>query len=57
MSIRARSTRLAGSVRDRAITVNRDKSLSPIVSSNTRRHAVMIVDLVQRIRGYNALSS
>ena len=48
-SICARSTRLAGSVRDRAIALSRDKSSSPIVNSNTCRHAVMIFDLVQRI--------
>jgi hypothetical protein len=46
-SIRARPTRLAGSVRDRAIAFNRAKSSSSIV--NACRHAVMIFNLVSRI--------
>src|SRR5499427_3309654 len=40
-SIRARSTRLAGSVRERAIAPNSAKSVSPIVNSIACRHAVM----------------
>ena len=41
--MRARSTRLAGSVRDRAINSSRDKSSAPIASSITRRGAAMAV--------------
>jgi hypothetical protein len=48
-SIRVRSTRLAGSVRERTTVVKRNKSSSPSVNSNARRHAVMIFHLVQRI--------
>src|SRR5215469_12562459 len=40
-SIRARSTRLAGSVRERAIAPNFAKSFSPIANSIACRHAVM----------------
>src|SRR5215471_13083858 len=40
-SIRARSTRLAGSVRERAIAPNAAKSVSPIANSIACRHAVM----------------
>src|SRR5215468_8979037 len=40
-SIRARSTRLAGSVRERAIAPNAAKSFSPIANSIACRHAVM----------------
>src|SRR5215467_9167119 len=40
-SIRARSTRLAGSVRERAIAPNSAKSFSPIANSIACRHAVM----------------
>src|SRR6516162_5451164 len=40
-SIRARSTRLAGSVRERAIAPNSTKSFSPIANSIACRHAVM----------------
>src|SRR5215471_929761 len=40
-SIRARSTRLAGSVRERAIAPNSAKSVSPIANSIACRHAVM----------------
>ena len=40
--MRARATRLAGSVRDRAITLSRDKSSAPIASSTTRRGAAMV---------------
>src|SRR5262249_42021332 len=40
-SIRARSTRLAGSVRERAIAPNAAKSSSPIANSIACRHAVM----------------
>ena len=48
-SMRARSTRLAGSVRDRAIAVSRAKSSSSIDNSKTCRHAVRIFSLVLRI--------
>jgi hypothetical protein len=41
--------RLAGSVRDRAITVSRAKSSSSIDNSKTCRHAVRIFSLVLRI--------
>jgi hypothetical protein len=47
--MRARSTRLAGSVRDRAIAVSRAKSSSSIDNSKTCRHAVRIFSLVLRI--------
>src|SRR6516165_9627166 len=40
-SIRARSTRLAGSVRERAIAPNAAKSFSPIANSIACRHAAM----------------
>jgi hypothetical protein len=40
--MRARSTRLAGSVRDRAIAANRAKSSSPIEISIAFRGAAMI---------------
>src|SRR5215468_7437495 len=40
-SIRARSTRLAGAVRERAIAPNCPKSFSPIANSIACRHAVM----------------
>src|SRR5215831_3778323 len=40
-SIHARSTRLAGSVRERAIAPNSAKSFSPIANSIACRHAVM----------------
>src|SRR6516165_11069889 len=40
-SLRARSTRLAGSVRERAIAPNAAKSFSPIANSIACRHAVM----------------
>src|SRR5215475_1155662 len=40
-SIRASSTRLAGSVRERAIAPNAAKSFSPIANSIACRHAVM----------------
>src|SRR5215470_9785356 len=40
-SIRARSTRLAGSVRERVIAPNSAKSFSPIANSIACRHAVM----------------
>src|SRR5215475_8350495 len=40
-SLRARSTRLAGSVRERAIAPNSAKSFSPIANSIACRHAVM----------------
>src|SRR5215468_4666118 len=40
-SIRARSTRLAGSVRERAIAPNSAKSVSPIANSIACRHALM----------------
>src|SRR6516164_6875228 len=40
-SIRARSTRLAGSVRERAIAPNFAKSFAPIANSIACRHAVM----------------
>src|SRR5262252_1263848 len=40
-SIRARSTRLAGSVREPAIVPNCAKSFSPIANSIACRHAVM----------------
>src|SRR5215467_13531941 len=40
-SIRARPTRLAGSVRERAIAPNAAKSFSPIANSIACRHAVM----------------
>src|SRR5215469_11019263 len=40
-NIRARSTRLAGSVRERAIAPNCAKSFSPIANSIACRHAVM----------------
>src|SRR6516164_8953468 len=40
-NIRARSTRLAGSVRERAIAPNAAKSFSPIANSIACRHAVM----------------
>src|SRR6516164_1518297 len=40
-SIRARSTRLAGSVRERAIAPNAAKSFSPMANSIACRHAVM----------------
>src|SRR6516165_8504729 len=44
-SIRARSTRLAGSVRERAIAPNSTKSFSPIANSIACRHAVMSLTL------------
>src|SRR5215471_15020618 len=44
-SIRARSTRLAGSVRERAIAPNAAKSFSPIANSIACRHAVMSATL------------
>ena len=47
--MRARSTRLAGSARDRAIAVSRGKSSSSIDNSKTCRHAVRIFSLVLRI--------
>jgi hypothetical protein len=46
----ARSTRFAGSVRDRVIETNRAKSSSPIDNSIACRHAVMTFDPVSRIR-------
>jgi hypothetical protein len=45
-SIRARSTRLAGSVRERAITPNAAKSSSPIANSIACRHAAIASILV-----------
>src|SRR5215813_346345 len=44
-SIRARATRLAGSVRERAIAPNVAKSSSPIANSIAWRHAVMSATL------------
>src|SRR5215468_8846948 len=44
-SIRARSTRLAGSVRERAIAPNAAKSFSPMANSIACRHAVMSATL------------
>src|SRR6516162_6791342 len=44
-SIRARSTRLAGSVRERAIALNAAKSFSPMANSIACRHAVMSATL------------
>src|ERR1700745_1791160 len=44
-SIRARSTRLAGSVRERAGAPNAAKSFSPIANSLACRHAVMSATL------------
>src|SRR5574337_65917 len=46
----ARSTRLAGSVGERAIETSLAKSSSPIDNSIARRRAVMIFDPVPRIR-------
>src|SRR5271166_3039589 len=43
-TIRARSTRLAGSVRERAIETSLAKSSSPIDNSIARRRAVMIFE-------------
>jgi hypothetical protein len=43
-AIRARSTRLAGSVRDCAIETNLAKSSAPIDNSIACRHAVMTFD-------------
>jgi hypothetical protein len=48
--MRARSTRLAGSVRERAIDISLAKSSSPSDNSIARRHAVMTFDLILRIR-------
>jgi hypothetical protein len=47
--MRARSTRLAGSVRDRVIAISFVTSSSPRVNSTTSRRAAMIQSLVQRI--------
>src|SRR6516225_4028371 len=44
-SIRARSTRLADSVRERAIALNAAKSFSPMANSIACRHAVMSATL------------
>ena len=44
------STRLAGSVRERAIETSLAKSSSPIDNSIARRRAVMILNLVSRIK-------
>src|SRR6516165_6204246 len=44
-SIRARSTRLAGSIRERAIAPNAAKSFSPMANSIACRHAVMSATL------------
>ena len=47
-SIRARSTRLAGSVRERATETSLAKSSSPINNSIARRRAVMIFESLSR---------
>jgi hypothetical protein len=47
--MRARSTRLAGSVRDRAIAISVVTSSPPMVNSTTSRGAAMMQGLVQRI--------
>jgi hypothetical protein len=44
--MRARSTRLAGSLRERAITLNAATSSSPIANSSACRQAAMISILV-----------
>src|SRR4249919_3096094 len=51
-SIRARSTRLAGSVRERVIETSLARSSSPIDNAITRRHAVMTFDSVPRIKSH-----
>src|SRR3974377_2401173 len=48
--MRARSTRLAGSVRERAIETSLAKSSSPIANSITPRHAVITFDSLPRIK-------
>jgi hypothetical protein len=53
--IRARSTRLAGSVRDRVIATNLATSSSPINNSIACRHAVMTFNPVLRIGGIEVL--
>src|SRR3954452_19436425 len=50
--MRARSTRLAASVRERAIDVSLAKSSSPSDSSIARRHATMTFDLLARIKSH-----
>jgi hypothetical protein len=47
--MRARSTRLAGSVRDRAIAISFVTSPSSMVKSTTSRGAAMMQGFVQRI--------
>src|SRR5438093_6397363 len=49
--MRARSTRLAASVRERAIHPSLANSSASIANSIARRHAVMTFDLVSRIKG------
>src|SRR5208337_271199 len=56
--IRARSTRLAGSVRERAIVVSRAKSPSSITNANACRHAAMCVNsLANQAEGYTEAES
>jgi len=56
--IRARSTRLAGSVRERAIVVSRAKSSSSITNANACRHAAIFVNSVaNQAEGYTEAES
>ena len=57
-SMRARSTRLAGLVRDRVIAISFVTSSSPMANSTTSRGAAMMQGLVQQITepSYNASS-
>src|SRR4051794_40972416 len=50
--MRARSTRLAASVRERATDVSLTKSSSPSANSIARRHATMTFDLLARIKSH-----
>src|SRR3954451_7820561 len=50
--MRARSTRLAASVRERAIDVSLANSSSPSDSSIARRHATMTFHLLARIKSH-----